>query len=168
MRLPSAVSNFDNTTITPATICYFPNVPYGTPDGGMAVDQGQVYMSFTADPSSEEASIIVNVYLPWEDGMSDLFPLIGSFSGLGFTYGSPGTTESYSVLTTLPDPMAFNVTVPPINPNSDEALRPLDFFFTYGDQTSFLPSVPNDGTVTVGYFEIASVPPGAWWNVMDP
>ena len=60
------------------------------------------------------------------------------------------------------------MTVPPVFPNSNGAVRPLDVFFTYDDQPFFLPSVPNDGTVIVGYINIAPVPPGAWWNVVDP
>lgn len=125
------------------------------------------YVSFTAYLSSDEAIITVNVYSPWMDRMRG-FPLIGSLNDGAFTYGPPGTTESYSVLITLPDPMAFSATVPPTFTNSTAAVRELDFTFNYGNQHFNIPSVPNDGKVNVGYLDVAHVPPGTWWNVMDP
>ena len=159
---------FNNQPITSAIIGYSPNVPYGTPDGGMAIDRGRVYVRELHRLSRLRRGHYHRQFLLALDGRDERLPLIGSLNDGGFTYGPPGTTESYSVLITLPDPMAFSATAPPTFTNSTAAVRELDFTCSYGNQHFNIPSVPNDGKVNVGYLDVAHVPPGTWWNVMDP
>lgn len=153
---------FDPQTVNPAIVGYLPNV------GSAAVDRGRVEVSFTDDgassgATSSEASITVNVYSPWTDGQFG-YPLIGSLPALGFTYGPPGSTQSYSVLTTLPYPMTCTVTVPP-TPQAYANLYPLSFDFTYSDQTFSLDYVTN-GTQGTAFFNVTDPPQGSWWDTL--
>lgn len=159
-----------NQTVTPAIVGYSPNILWDTSTGGTALSRGQVTVSFTdygasSGATSSEASITVNVYSPWLYYSPNL-PLIGSLGPVPFTYGSPGSNESYTIFTTtLPDPMTFNVTVPQTTPQSDANEFFLNFDFTYGDQTFSINGVEN-GTLANGYFDIAAPPPGTWWDVL--
>lgn len=100
----------------------------------------------------------VSVYSDWvssQPGNIGQSPLIGSLDDLGV---SAPTTESYTIFSTLPDPITFDVVA---TANNGPLL--INLAGTYGDQNLTFPSIESNTTQTLkAPFEIA-VPVSEWW-----
>ena len=133
---------FDDNTTTTAIVGYSPNLlPLlpEDPESNSLNTRSHVEVTWTAT-DVYSGIVNVNVYSAWRDGSDGLplegFPLIGSLPGIGFNVES---SETFTVWTTLPDPLTFTVE------RAVPYIHYIDVSFTYGNQTFNIPYISSDG-----------------------